>query len=118
MRSESMLVAAGSSVTEAGRQKHRLARLDRLGRMALWSRHHANICLDVGCETHSVFHFSWSCLAAVPRLFALLSFEADQLFIHQQEVECYLHQGCQTAIKGHQNLVVDLTISLEFNHEI
>ena len=105
MRSESMLVAAGSSVTEAGRQKHRLARLDRLGRMALWSRHHANICLDVGCETHSVFHSSWSCLAAVLMLFALESLEADKLFINQQEVECFLHLVCQTAIEGHQNLV-------------
>ena len=44
MRSESMVVTAGRSVTDAGTQKHLLARLDRLGRMALWSRHQANIC--------------------------------------------------------------------------
>ena len=43
MRSESMVVAAGRSVDEAGRQKHLRARLDSFGRMALWSRHHDNI---------------------------------------------------------------------------
>ena len=43
MRSESMVVALGRSDTEAGKQKHLLARLERLGRMALWSRHQVNI---------------------------------------------------------------------------